>query len=262
VLRDVKIEADDRALAGRRSSRKLARSGLIPGILYGGTDAPVMFQLDPRKLDAVLHSESGANTLFKFSMAGKKADTLAMIREVQVDPLSGRMIHADLLRISMEKTIEVKVPIHLTGTARGVKQQGGILDFVLREIEVSCLPGDIPERFDADVSELDLGTAIKVADLKIPGNMKVLTDLNKAVATVVAPAAEKAAEAATAEAVAAATPAEPEVIKKGKAETAEGGAEGDAAKGAAPKGADKGGGKVEKTAAKPEKGGGKEKGGR
>jgi large subunit ribosomal protein L25 len=191
-----------------------------------------------------------------------------MIREVQVDPLTGRMIHADLLRISMEKTIEVKVPIHLSGTPLGVKNQGGILDFVLREIEVSCLPGDIPDGIDADVSGLELGTAIKVSDLKIPAKVKVLTDAGKPVATVVAPAAEKAAEAATVEAAAEAAPAEPEVIKKGKAESAEGATEGSeagktaGAKGAAAKGAEKpGAGKPEKGAPK-EKGGGKEKGGR
>src|SRR5262249_6036353 len=157
VLRDVKIEAADRSLAGRRASRKLARQGLIPGILYGGAEQPVMFQVDPRKLDAILHTESGTNTLFKFSLGAGRSDALAMIREVQLDPLTGRMIHADLLRISMERAIEVRVPIHLTGTARGVKNQGGILDFVLREVVVTCLPGEIPERFDADVSELDLG---------------------------------------------------------------------------------------------------------
>ena len=255
-MRDVKIEADDRSLAGRRASRKLARKGLIPGVLYGGVDQPVLFQVDPRRLDAILHSESGSNTLFKFSLTGGRSDTLAMIREVQVDPLSGRMIHADLLRISMERAIEVRVPIHLTGTARGVKNQGGILDFVLRDIVVSCLPGDIPERFDADVTELDLGKAVKVSDLKIPSNIKVLTDSTKAIATVVAPAAEKSAETAAADA-AAAGPAEPEVIKKGKVE-AEGAEPAEGAKSAAAKTAEKAPA-AKAPAGKPdkEKGGGK-----
>lgn len=237
MLKDLKVEGEARELIGRKISRKLARQGKIPGILYGGTDAPIMFQIDPRRINAVLHSESGSNTLFHFSLSGREEKAVTMIKAVQNDPLTGRLVHADLLRISMDKPIEVRVPIHLVGSPRGVKQQGGILDFVLREIMVSCLPGDIPERFDADVSELDLGSAVKVSDLKIPAKVKILTDLGKAVATVVAPAAEKSAEAAAAEATE--TPAEPEVIKKGKAESAEEGAEGEPAKGAAAKGGDK-----------------------
>jgi large subunit ribosomal protein L25 len=264
VLRDVTIEAQPRELSGKRSSRKLARRGLIPGILYGGVADAQSFQIDPRKLDAILHSESGSNTLFTIALAGENPKTLAMIKAVQQDPVTGNLIHADLLRISMDRAIQVKVPVHIIGTARGVKQQGGILDFVLREIEVSCLPGDIPERLDADVNELDLGKAVKVADLKVSEKVKVLTDPNKAVAVVVAPAAEKAEAAAVAETTAEA-PTEPEVIKKGKAETAEGAAEGEAGKGAekGAKASEAKPGKAEAKGAKekPEKGG-KEKGGK
>jgi len=289
VLKDVRIEAEPRDLSGKRASRKLARRELIPGILYGGADTPVMFQVDPRRLDAIIHSESGTNTLFNFSFTGKNAATLAMIKAVQIDPVSGRMIHADLLRITMDRALQVKVPVHLTGMASGVKLQGGILDFVLRDIEISCLPGDIPERIDGDVSNLALGDALKVQDLKIPENVKVLTDAAKPVATVVAPAAEKA-EAAAATEGAAEAPAEPEVIKKGKAETAEAAAEGEAPKGekaatpkgekaatpkgekaATPKGEKAATPKGEKAATpkgekpgkdRPESGAGKEKGGR
>lgn len=253
MQKQVKIEAQPRELSGRKSSRKLARRGLIPGVLYGGAAPTVMFQIDPRMLDAIRHSETGTNTLFELSVAGSSGSTLAMIKEVQLDPVTGRLIHSDLIRISMDRTVEVKVPVHIMGIARGVKAQGGILDFVLREIEVSCLPGDIPDRIDADVSELDLGKGIKVSDLKLPEKVKVLTDPGKSVAVVVAPAAEKAAEAAATEAAAEA-PAEPEVIKKGKAEAPEG-AEGAEAAAKSDKE------KPAKEKEKPEKGG-KEKGGR
>ena len=272
MLKDLTIEAEARDVTGKRASRKLSRKALMPGILYGGADLPVMFQIDPRKIDAVLHSGTGTNTLFKFSVAGSAGPTLAMIKALQQDPLTGKTIHADILRISMDKTIQVKVPIHVVGTARGVKQQGGILDFMLREVEVSCLPGDIPDRIDVDVQDLDLGKAIKVQELMISDKVKVLTDPNRAVAAVVAPAAEKAAEAAAAEAAPEA-PAEPEVIKKGKAEAAEGE---EAAEGGKPEKVAKE--KPEKAAKeKPEKGakekpergakekperGGKERGGR
>jgi large subunit ribosomal protein L25 len=251
VLTDVKIQAEPRSVSGKRVSRKLARLGRVPGVLYGGGGETETFEIDPRRLEAILHSETGTNTLFQFSVDGKKAGTLAIIKQVQVDPADGTLIHADLMRISMDRLIEVKVPIHISGTARGVKTQGGILDFVLREIEVSCLPGDIPDRIDADVSDLDLGKSIKVADLKISDKVKVLTDPNKSVAVVVTPAAEKSAEAAAAEAAVPEGPAEPEVIKKGKAETAEGAEAEASAKGEKP------------AKEKPEKEkGGKEKGGR
>lgn len=228
MLSDIKIEAVSRVPGMRRPTRKLAREGQVAGILYGGKEPPVTFMIDPRKLDPILGQEGAFTTLFNFSIEGKEGSDVVLIREIQSDPVTGDLLHADLLRIDMTKQIQVDIPVHLIGISKGVKLQGGVLDFVQREIEIKCLPGDIPERIDADVSELDLGMVLKVSDLKIPENVKVITDPNTPIASVVAPAAEKAAAAEeTAEAAAAAAaPTEPEVIPKGKGEAEEGGAKG------------------------------------
>jgi large subunit ribosomal protein L25 len=228
VIRDVKIEAEPRSLTGKRVSRKLGRRGQVPGVLYGGDTPPEKFQIDRRKFGEIIDSGGGASTLFHFSIAGKKGSSVVIIKEMQRDPVSGDLLHADLMRISMDRVIQVKVPVRLMGTATGVKLQGGVLDFVLREVEVSCLPADIPQTVDVDVSELDLGHSLKVGDLDIPEQVKVLSDPLSPVATVLAPAAEKAsaaAEVVTEEEAA----AEPEVIQKGKAE--EEAKEGEAEKG-------------------------------
>ncbi|HXI03349.1 MAG TPA: 50S ribosomal protein L25 [Candidatus Saccharimonadales bacterium] len=230
MITDIKVMAKAREIEGRKASRKLARLGLVPGVLYGGRRAPVKFQMDPRGLDAILHGASSSTTLFNFEIEGLEKPVVTIIKDLQHDPLTGNVIHADLFRISMDQEIHVKVAIHLTGVSRGVKQQGGVLDFVCRAVEISCLPAEIPERIELDVSELDLGHSIKVGDIKFSDKVTVLTDPSTPVATVLAPAAEKAA-AAEEEVAAAATAeaAEPEVIKKGKAEEGaekkEGGAE-------------------------------------
>ena len=226
MLRDIKVDANSRVTGLRRPTRKLARQGQVPGILYGGKKPPVPFMIDPRKLDPILGTEGAFTTLFNFTVEGHKGMDVVLVKEVQSDPVTGYLMHADLLRIDMARPIQVKVPVHLIGLSRGVKLQGGVLDFVHREVEVLCLPADIPERLDADVSELDLGMALKVGDLAIPERVKVLTDPNTPVASVLAPAAEKAATAEDAD-VAAAAPTEPEVIPKGKAESEEGGKEGE-----------------------------------
>lgn len=228
MLTDIKIEASPRVPGMRRPTRKLARQGQVAGVLYGGNQPPLTFMIDPRKLEPILGAEGAFTTLFNFSIEGKKGSDVVLIREIQSDPVSGALLHADLIRIDMKKSIQVKIPVHLSGVSRGVKLQGGVLDFVHREVEIQCLPGDIPERIDADVTELDLGMVLKVGDLKIPENVKVLTDASMPIASVVAPAAEKAAAAEeTAEAAAGEAPTEPEVIPKGKAESEEGGKEGE-----------------------------------
>jgi large subunit ribosomal protein L25 len=229
VLRDIKITAQRRDVQGRKASRKLARRRLVPGVLYGRDKPPVTFQFDPRDLEAVLHGAETSTTLFNFGVEGVEEPGVTIIKDLQHDPLSGQLIHADLYRISMDKAIHIRVPINLTGTARGVKEQGGVLDFVCRNIDISCLPAHIPEMIDVDVSELEIGNSIKVGELAVAAEVTVHTDPAAPVATLVAPAAEKAQVAAEEEAAAepSAEEAEPELIKKGKGEAEDGKTEGE-----------------------------------
>lgn len=238
MLKDIVVEAEKRTDLGKNASRRLRRSGKIPAVLYGPDGKTASLAVDPRSVFAILHSESGENTLFGLNVAGQGVlPGKVMIREHQLDPITDGLVHADFLSVAMDRMIRVQVAVHTVGVAKGVKLSGGILDHPLREIEVECLPADIPERIDVDITELDMGRSIRVADLQVPAGVRILTDGVMAVAAVVAPTVEK--EAVPGAEGAAAAPAEPEVIKKGKAETAEEG-EGEAA-GARKGGADKGG---------------------
>jgi large subunit ribosomal protein L25 len=211
------VEAKPREAGDKNAARRLRRTGSIPAVLYGGGGAPRAIAVDPKQINRILHSESGHNTIIDVTLDGEQAK--AMIVDWQNEPIKGHLLHVDLKRIAMDKLLQISVPIQLRGEAQGVKTQGGVLDFVLREIEIECLPGDIPGHIECDVSELVFGQGIRVADLARPEKIKFLTDSNLLVAHIVAikeevaPAVEAAAEEA------AAGPAEPEVIKKGKTET-------------------------------------------
>ena len=215
------VEAQPRAEAsrGKNEARRVRAAGRIPGVLYGAKKATVAVTLDPTQITRILHSESGHNTIFDLQVGNEKAKV--MIVDWQHDPMYGKLLHIDLKRIAMDEKIRVNVPIHLTGEAEGVKQQGGILDQVLREVEVECLPGDIPSHIDADITHLVFGTVLRVSDLTHAGKLKFITDETQTVAHItsvkeeVVPTPEAVAEAA------AAAPAEPEVIKKGKQEAEE-----------------------------------------
>jgi large subunit ribosomal protein L25 len=205
---------------GKNEARRLRASGRIPGVLYGAKKSTVAVSLDPKQVMRILDSETGHNTIFDLQVGKEKAKV--MIVDWQHDPMYGNLLHIDLKRIAMDEKIRVNVPIHLTGEAEGVKTQGGILDQVLREVEVECLPGDIPSHIDADVTALVFGTVLRVSDLPHSGKLKFITDEGQTVAHItsvkeeeVAPTPEAVAEAA------AAAPAEPEVIKKGKQEVPE-----------------------------------------
>lgn len=218
------VEAQPRpdSSRGKNEARRLRAGGRIPGVLYGARQHTVAVSVDPKQISRILHSASGHNTLFELQVGGEK--TQAMIVDWQYDPLHGKLLHIDLKRIAMDEKIRVNVPIHLVGEAEGVKQQGGILDQVLREVEIECLPGDIPTHIDADVSKLVFGTVLRVSDLPHGGKLKFVTDEGQAVAHITS-VKEEAAPSPEAAAEAAAAPAEPEVIKKGKQETEEEGAE-------------------------------------
>ena len=218
---DATLQVEKRETRGKNEARRLRAAGRIPAVVYGvEKDKAVAIAVDPKVLSRILHSDSGANTLI--SIKGlDSGDTRVMVKEYQLDPIDHRMLHADFYQVAMDKTLTVTVPIVLKGEAKGVKQQGGIVDFVNREIEVEVLPADIPEHIDVDITELMLNQGIRVRDLNIEGaKWKPITDGDTMLVHVVALKVEEAAPAA-ADTAAAAAPAEPEVIKKGKTDKEE-----------------------------------------
>ena len=218
------ISATNRADRGKNAARRLRRRGLVPGIVYGGKGENLAVAVDPKALQRVLRSEAGRNAILKLSIADH-GSTNAILKNWQVDPVKESFLHADFFRIAMDVAIRVTVPIHVVGEARGVKVDAGILELVIREIEVECLPGDIPERIAVDVSDLGINQSLRVSDVPIPAKVKVLQAADQVVVHVVAVKEEEAAPAAAAapvaEGEAAAPGAEPEVIKKGKKEEEE-----------------------------------------
>jgi len=201
---------------GKSVSRRLRRSGKTPGILYGGT-SPVNIAVDPREVFRIIHGHEGSTQLLRVTFEGSKDSRMVILRDLQLDPVSENLVHVDLQEVNMDKPIQVTVALHHVGEAIGVRDTQGILEMVLREIQVSCLPGNIPEDIKADVSNLAIGDVLTVGELVVPEGVRVLTDKAQAVATVAPPAAEEvvAPVAAVVGAVAAA-PAEPEVLTERK----------------------------------------------
>lgn len=226
------VEAKPRQGGGKNEARRLRKTGMIPAVVYGAGQESKAVAVDPKQMNRILHSEAGHNSIFDLSLDGQSAKV--MIVDWQYEPIKSALLHVDLKRIAMDKVLRVSVPIVLKGEAPGVKQQGGILEQILREVEIECLPADIPSHIDVDVSQLMFGQVIRVSDLPHDGKVKFVTDENQSIAHVVA--VKEVVEAAPAEAgaEAAAAPAEPEVIKKGKQET-----EGEAAEAAKPEKAEK-----------------------
>jgi large subunit ribosomal protein L25 len=219
-----KVEAKPRQGGGKNDARRLRQTGMIPAVVYGAGQKSMAIAIDPKQMNRILHSESGHNSIFDLSLDGQSAKV--MIVDWQYEPIKGALLHVDLKRIAMDKVLRVSVPIVLKGEAPGVKTQGGILEQILREVEIECLPADIPSHIDADVSQLMFGQVIRVADLPHTGKVQFLTDGNQSVAHVVAVKEVVEPTPAEAGAEAGAVPAEPEVIKKGKQE-----AEGEVAEG-------------------------------
>jgi large subunit ribosomal protein L25 len=229
---EIVVPAESRSETGKNANRRLRSRGMIPGVVYAAGKQAEAVSVSPRQIGMVLRSAAGENTLFDLELGGSRRKVI--LKEFQREPLRGQILHADFYEVALDKPIEVSVHVELEGTPVGVKLQGGIVDFVTRELEVSCLPADIPEKITVDISHLELNKHLRVSDLKIGDKVKILADADVVIAHVVLPKAEVAAETAVAEGAAEATAAEPEVIKKGKAE-AEGGAEEKPEKGGAPK---------------------------
>ena len=219
------LEAVMREGRGKNEANRLRASGRIPSVVYGTASkgkAPegVAVAVDPKALLRILHSDSGANTLITLKLDG--GQSRVMVKEYQLDPITHHLLHADFYQLAMDKAITVTVPIVVKGEPKGVKLQGGLLDFVTRDIQVQCLPTDIPEHIDVDVSEMMLHDSIRVRELAVDPKWKAVTDGETMLVHVVMPKAEESATAAATDAVAApAAPAEPEVIKKGKTDEKE-----------------------------------------
>ena len=215
------LEAVRRDRFGRNEAGRMRREGKIPAVLYGEARQAEPLAVDPKALFRILHSQSGVNTLIALKVEGA-SDVKVLVKEYQVDPVEHKLLHADFYRVAMDKVLRVTVPIHLTGEAKGVKAQGGVVDFVHRDILIEVLPADIPEHITVDVTELMLHDGVRVRDLPTGGKWKPLSEPDMLIVHVIAPKVEE--EPAPADAAAAATPAtpaEPEVIKKGKVEKPE-----------------------------------------
>lgn len=212
MRKDITVAAEPREARGKNEARRLRARGLSPAIVYGPGKDPVAIAVDPKEVNTILKSTSGHNTIFNLDLDGQP--TPVMIVDWQHDPVKRRLLHLDMKRIDLEKRIVVKVPVHTHGDPVGVKLQGGQYEIVSREIEIECLPEDIPEGFNISVAELGVGKSVRASDVPLSGSMKLVSAPEAVISHVVPPkGAEPTAEA---EAV-----AEPEVIKKGKKEDEE-----------------------------------------
>src|SRR4051812_39996427 len=219
------LEATVRDSRGKNEARRTRAAGRVPAVLYGiagsGKAESTAIAVEPKALRKILHSESGANTLISLKLAGA-GDTRVLVKDYQLDPITHQILHADFYRIAMDKVLHITVPIVIKGEAPGVKQQGGILEFVHRQVEVECLPADIPEHMEINVGDLMLHQGVRVRDIAANPKVKVITDADTMLVHVIMPKAEEVATpAADAAAAAPTAPAEPEVIKKGKKEETE-----------------------------------------
>ena len=212
-IRELTIES--REGTGKGPARRLRRAGRVPAILYGGA-APVNISLDPRDVYRLIHGHEGGTQLLQVTFGATTDKRMAIIRDMQFDPVSEDLVHVDLQEVAMDKPIQVSVPLRAAGEAKGVKESAGIFEMILREVQVLCLPGAIPETIAADVSNLGIHDVLAVRDLVAPEGVRILNDPGQAVATVAPPAAEEAAATPTAAAGAPAAAAEPEVLTERK----------------------------------------------
>jgi len=216
------LDAVKRETRGKNEARRLRAAGKIPAVVYGvqkegDTARTVEVAVDPKPLMRILHSGSGVNTLITLKVDGD-GESRVLVKEFLVDPITSHLLHADFYRVNMDRRIQVTVQVVVKGEPRGVKVEGGVLDFVHREIELECLPAEIPSAIEVDVSNLGLNDAIHLRDVAANATWKPISDMDMMLVHVIMPRAveEPAAADATAATVASPTAAEPEVIKKGK----------------------------------------------
>jgi large subunit ribosomal protein L25 len=217
------LEATIRESRGKNEARRTRREGQVPGVLYGSSGGAAneaartearAIAVQPKALLKILHSQSGANTLISLKLDGE-GDARVLVKDYQIDPVTHQLLHADFYRINMDRPLRVTIPVIVKGEPKGVKQQGGLLEFIRREIEIECLPADIPEHVEVDVSELMLHQGIRVREIATEAKWKPLSDPEMMIVHVISPKAEEVVAATEAVAAPVAT-AEPELIKKGK----------------------------------------------
>ncbi len=214
------LDATVRTTFGKNEARRTRQAGKVPAVVYGAASEgasrdAVSIAVEPKALLKILHSEAGANTLISLTLDG--VNTKVLVKDFQLDPITHQVLHADFYRVAMDRMIQVTIPVVLKGESKGVKLQGGLIEFVRREIEIECLPSDIPEHVDVDVSELMVNQGVRVRDVATNPKWQSVTDLDTMLVHVILAKAEEApaADAATAGG------AEPEVVKKGKKDEAE-----------------------------------------
>lgn len=218
----IEVGAETRVPGTKNDARRLRASGRVPAVLYGEKQAAFPLSLDPKPLLAAINSQSGHNRIFKISIGGGET-TSAVVQDWLVDPVSDKLLHVDFKRIDLAKKLRARVPVHGVGEAPGVKTQGGILEFVVREVEIEALPLDVPDLIEVDVSEMVIGKNIRAKDLKVPDTVRVINPAEQLIAHIVV-MKEEEVKAPEEVAAAAGTAAEPEVIKKGKKDEEEEGA--------------------------------------
>jgi large subunit ribosomal protein L25 len=209
------LTIEKRVGTGKGAAKRLRRTGRVPAILYGGS-TPVNITVNPKDIFRLIHGHEGGTQLLQVSFGESPDKLMAIIRDMQLDPVTEDLVHVDLQEVAMDKPIQVTVPLRHVGEPVGVRDAKGILEMILREVQVSCLPGSIPESFTADVSELGIHDVFTVGQLVAPEGVRILTDASQAVATVAPPMAEEVAVPAVATGAVAATPAEPEVLTERK----------------------------------------------
>jgi large subunit ribosomal protein L25 len=215
------LEAQVRETFGKNEARRTRREGKVPAVVYGGDgQGATPIAVAPKALLKILHSDAGQNTLIALRIAGA-GDARVLVKDFQLDPITHAVLHADFYRVAMDKLLQVTIPVLVHGEPKGVKQQGGLVEFIRRDIEIECLPADIPEHIDVDISELMLHEGVRVRDVATNPKWRPLSDPDMMIVHVIMPKAEEVAAPAEVAAVATATPAEPEVIKKGKKEDEE-----------------------------------------
>jgi large subunit ribosomal protein L25 len=219
LRKEITVAAGVRTSRGKNEARRTRKAGQIPAVVYGSGQDPVSVAVNPREIVKIIRSGTGYNTIFTLAIEGGES-TPVMLVDQQVDPIRGHLLHADLKRIDLTKRIRVTVPVHVSGEAKGIKLQGGMLEVITRAVEIECLPDEIPDGFTIDVTELMVGQSKRASDVPVTGSMKLISAADAVIAHIVTLRAEEAPAADAAATPAAGAAAEPEVAKKGKKDEA------------------------------------------